>query len=75
LEEHVYSGELERIYTLCHKAYTVEGLHKVTGLETSNIHKILGLFVRKKLMISSNGRYLSVAVRPKEELINNYYAQ
>jgi radical SAM superfamily enzyme YgiQ (UPF0313 family) len=74
-EEHVYSGELERIYTLCHKAYTVEGLHKVTGLETSNIHKILGLFVRKKLMISSNGRYLSVAVRPKEELINNYYAQ
>jgi radical SAM superfamily enzyme YgiQ (UPF0313 family) len=75
IEEHVYSGDAERVYTQCHKGQTVEQLNKETGIGASNVQKILDSFVKKRLMISSNGRYLSIALRPKEELINNYYLQ
>jgi hypothetical protein len=75
IEEHVYSGETARVYTQCHKGQTVEQLNKETGIGASNVQKILDSFVKKRLMISSNGRYLSIALRPKEELINNYHLQ
>ena len=75
IEEHIYSGDAERVYTQCHKGQTVEQLNKETGIAASNVQKILNSFVKKRLMISSNDRYLSIALRPKEELINNYYLQ
>lgn len=74
VEEFVYGGAEEKVYSLCHKAMKREDLRRETGLGAFKIQEILNMFVRKKLMIYLSGKYLSLAVRPKEELIHNYYS-
>jgi len=73
IKEYLFSGDQEKIYTLCHAAKTIEELVKVTGIEKSNIELILSEFLKNKLVIKASNRFLSLAIRPKEELINNYH--
>jgi len=73
VKEYIYSGCEQRIYTLCHRASTIEELVKETGIGLKGIKDTLKRFIKAKLMITANDKYLSLAVRPKQELINNYY--
>ena len=70
---HLLSGNAEKIYTLCHAAKTMEELLKETGLEKVRIESVLRSFIEDKLLINASNRFLSLALRPRDELINNYY--
>jgi len=73
VQEHFFSGKAERAYTLCHSPRTIDSLLKESGLTQKELEPILKDFLNKKLMILSEDRYLSISLRPREELINNYY--
>jgi hypothetical protein len=62
------------IYDLCHTARTYEAILERTGIEVEKTKGILSTFIKNKIMINISGKYLSLAIRPKQELINNYFS-
>ena len=74
-KDFILDGSKEKIYTLCHKARSKEDLIKITKLGAEKIIKTLNYLLDEKLIIKANNKYLSIAIRPREELISNYYSE
>ena len=69
IAEHIYEGEYERIYTLCHKGVGKEDIVKELSISETIVDRILKEFVRKGLVVKASEKYLSLGLRPKEELV------
>lgn len=72
-EEFLLSGKKDLVYKLCHSAKTFQELLQSSGVTENELKKILGWFVNKKLMIYVSDKYLSLALRPKEDLIQDFF--
>ena len=73
IKEYKYENECEKVYTSCHKAKTVNELVSELKIKKEKIKQILKEFTEKRLIAKANNKYLSIATRPSDELINNYF--
>ena len=71
-DEYIYTGVHEKVYTLCHNGLSEQEISKEANIESILTKNIVNEFISKKLMILIDNNYLSLALRPKEELINGY---
>jgi radical SAM superfamily enzyme YgiQ (UPF0313 family) len=72
LEEHFLEGDTARIYDLCHRAATMAEVCRELDLPESTAQKILAKLLNDGLVVELEGFYISLALRPRDELIHNY---
>ena len=73
LQEHFLAGAEAEIHDVCHSASNKERISAVTGLGAAHVEKGLASLVERKLLYDSEGLYISLALRPRDELIQRYY--
>ncbi len=73
-EEHYLEGPRAAIYDLCHEGMTVEQLERATALGDSRIEIELSWLLSAGLILEVEGWFLSLAVRPRDELVRSYLA-
>lgn len=69
---HLY-GDRARIYHLSHQGSTLESLSADTGLPLDVLEKNLSWLIVRKLLVKLDGFYISLALRPRDELVQNYH--
>ena len=76
MQEHVFEGLYQKIYEFCDQIRTARQIQKwlwdVFEIEQKEgqIQAILQYFIRRKLMVEENGKYLSLAVMSHESSEN-----
>lgn len=65
-------GEAALLYGLCHHGSRVETLIRAHPIGEPRLLRILGDFISRRIMVVVDGYYLSLALRPRDELIANY---
>ena len=69
------NDDYAEIYNLCHAPQRMSRLVRSTNIPKSKIEDILINLTERKSLIKVNDTYLSIAIRPKSELIQNYLAK
>jgi len=72
-QEHFLTGADVTIYDACHSARKEEHIAAASGLTAARVRERLASLVQRKLLYDSEGFYISLAVRPRDELIRHYY--
>jgi hypothetical protein len=67
------SGDAARVYDACHAGLTLDRIAEATGLAAETITVILSRFLRAKLVLRVDDFYLSLALRPRDELIRRFF--
>jgi radical SAM superfamily enzyme YgiQ (UPF0313 family) len=73
LEEHFLTGADATIYDFCHSPHKEEHIAASLGLTAARVHEGLASLVQRQLLYETEGFYLSLALRPRDELIRRYY--
>jgi hypothetical protein len=68
------SGDAARIYDACHAGVTLGAVARTTGLSLETITATLARFRRLKLVLRVDDAYLSLALRPRDELVRRFFA-
>jgi radical SAM superfamily enzyme YgiQ (UPF0313 family) len=71
---HDFSGDAAKIYDACHAGLTLGGISRATGLSTDAVRAGLARFVRLKLVLRVEEWHLSLALRPRDELLRRFFA-
>jgi Radical SAM superfamily len=74
VEEHYLEGETATVYQACHQGATLETLMTETEFPAATMQKILSRLMERQLLVELEGFYISLALRPRDELIHNYVA-
>lgn len=61
------------VYDACHGGSRLELIVKQTGIPAERAQRILTRLSEQSLLLSVEGAYISLAIRPRDELIRNYY--
>jgi hypothetical protein len=64
-----FSGAAARIYDACHCGLKLEEIVQTTGLSPGTVKAKLARFLRLKLVLRVDDDYLSLAMRPRDELL------
>jgi radical SAM superfamily enzyme YgiQ (UPF0313 family) len=75
LQEHLLAGSEATILDFCHSARKREHIVAGTGLAAASVDEGLATLVERKLLYETEGFYISLALRPRDELIQRYYHQ
>jgi radical SAM superfamily enzyme YgiQ (UPF0313 family) len=70
LESHRFQGADARVYDACHAGLQLEKIVQQTGLAVPLVEELLGRAIDNKLMLKVDDFYLSLALRPRDELVN-----
>ena len=73
LQEHVLTGTDASIHDFCHTARKKEHIEAGTGLTAARVREGLARLMERKLLYDSEDYYISLALRPRDELIQRYY--
>jgi radical SAM superfamily enzyme YgiQ (UPF0313 family) len=73
LQEHLLIGADATIYDFCHSAHKNAPIAASTGLAAARVEEGLASLVQRKLVYETEGFYISLALRPRDELIQRYY--
>lgn len=73
-KEIILNGDKAIIYNKCHKSQTIDNLVGETGLNIKNISKIIDELKKKFILIEVDDRFLSLALRPRDELLRGHIA-
>jgi radical SAM superfamily enzyme YgiQ (UPF0313 family) len=73
LKEHLLAGADATIHDFCHSARKKERIAAGTGLTAARVEEGLASLVERKLLYETEGFYISLALRPRDELIQRYY--
>lgn len=73
IDEYYLAGDDARIYNLCHQGATLATLSSDTGLPPATIEKNLSWMMNSGLLAELDGFYIALALRPRDELIQNYF--
>jgi len=73
LQEHLLAGAEATIHDFCHSARKKEHIEAGTGLSAAHVEEGLASLVERKLLYDTEGFYISLALRPRDELIQCYY--
>ena len=71
VKEHYLEGPAARLYRLCHRGPKMSVLAEQLGLETEWISEALSSLISKGLLVELEGSYIALALRPRDELIEN----
>jgi radical SAM superfamily enzyme YgiQ (UPF0313 family) len=72
-KEYFLTGADAAIHDFCHSARKKEHIQAGTGLSAARVEKGLAALVECKLLYDTEGYYISLALRPRDELIQCYY--
>jgi hypothetical protein len=67
-------GEQAAIYEACHAGLTADEIQRQTGCSKRVVAQTVEMMTRNKLMIHVDGHFLSLALRPRDQLIAAYLA-
>ncbi|MDC0678361.1 radical SAM protein [Sorangium atrum] len=73
LVETVLDGELACIYDLCHAGMEPGRAAAAAGLQQEKVLRLLGELVERRLALEVEGHFISLALRPRDELLRNHY--
>ena len=68
------SGDAARIYDACHAGVTLDAIARITGLSLETLPAALARFLRLRLVLRVDDAYLSLALRPRDELVRRFFA-
>ena len=68
------SGAAAKIYDACHGGLNLGEIAQATGLSPATVQAELARFLRLKLVLRVDGYYLSLALRPRDELLRRFFA-
>ncbi|MFO0665260.1 MAG: radical SAM protein [Polyangiaceae bacterium] len=71
---HILAGDVAKIYGVCHGGLTLQRIERETKLGPDVVRQHVADLVERKLILRTDDSYLSLALRPRDELINNYMA-
>lgn len=71
---HDVSGSAARIYDACHRGLTLVEIARETGLSHRTVRAGLARFLRLRLVLRVDDEYLSLASRPRDELLRRFFA-
>ncbi|HEV7644835.1 MAG TPA: radical SAM protein [Pyrinomonadaceae bacterium] len=74
VEEHFLEGDTARVYNFCHRAATAAEICGELDLSDVTVGKILSKLIDKGLLVELEGFHISLALRPRDELVHNYVA-
>lgn len=74
VDEHYLEGESARVYQHCHLGATLESLSHELELPTAKVQVTLSRLMDRGLLAELEGFYISLALRPRDELVHNYVA-
>jgi radical SAM superfamily enzyme YgiQ (UPF0313 family) len=63
------SGDAARIYDACHAGLKLDQVARAAALPPETVTAILGRFLRWRLVVRADDAYLSLALRPRDELL------
>ena len=69
-EQYLLKGAEAAVYDLCHRGPKIETLLKL-GLEPDRLASVLQGLLDRRVLLEIGGHYLSLALRPRSELIRN----
>lgn len=70
-QRYVLDGDLARVFDLCHAGGDPVQLATHSGLAPESVTAILSELVERAMVVRIGDRYLSLALRPRDELIQN----
>ncbi|MBI1788020.1 MAG: radical SAM protein [Acidobacteria bacterium] len=65
------SGDFARVYGICHSVSKAPAIAEQSGLSLAVVDDILRELVDRAMIVKVGERYLSLALRPREELVEN----
>jgi radical SAM superfamily enzyme YgiQ (UPF0313 family) len=68
-----FSGAAARIYDVCHGGLKLSGIVRATGLSPETVKAGLARFLRSKFVLRVDDDYLSLATRPRDELLRRFF--
>ncbi len=72
VEEYFLEGDTARVYNLCHRAATLDEVCRELDLPALLAQAVLSRLIDRELLLEVEGFYISLALRPRDELIHNY---
>jgi hypothetical protein len=69
------SGDAARIYDACHAGLRLDAIARTTGLSLETIRAALERFLRLTLVLRVDDAYLSLALRPRDELVRRFLVE
>ena len=73
LQEHLLAGADATIHDVCHSARKKEHIVADSGLTAARVEDGLASLVERKLLYETEGYYISLALRPRDELVQRCY--
>jgi len=70
---HDFSGAAAWIYDACHCGLKLGGIVQATGLPPQTVKAKLARFLHLKLVLRVDDDYLSLATRPRDELLHRFF--
>jgi hypothetical protein len=70
-KEFFLEGDSARVYELCHRGPTLAKLEKESGLGSASVQRVVTRFLDDGLLIAIGEHLVSLALRPRDELIRN----
>jgi radical SAM superfamily enzyme YgiQ (UPF0313 family) len=70
---HDVSGAAARIYDACHSGLKLGEIARTTGLSSESVSAELERFLRAKIVVQVDDSYLSLATRPRDELLRRFF--
>jgi radical SAM superfamily enzyme YgiQ (UPF0313 family) len=70
---HDVTGAAARIYDACHRGLKFDEIVRATGLSPQTVQARLARFLRSKLVVRVDDDYLSLAIRPRDELLRRFF--
>jgi hypothetical protein len=68
------AGGAARIYDACHAGLRLDQIARVTELAPKKVTATLARFLRSRLVARVDGSYLSLALRPRDELLLRFFS-
>jgi radical SAM superfamily enzyme YgiQ (UPF0313 family) len=69
------SGDAARVYDTCHAGLTLDQIVRATGLSRETVSATLARFLRVQLVLRVDDSYLSLALRPRDELLLRFFSR
>jgi radical SAM superfamily enzyme YgiQ (UPF0313 family) len=74
MSHHDVSGAAARVYDACHGGSKLDGIARATGCTPESVGAELERFLQARVMLQVDDEYLSLATRPRDELLRRYFA-
>lgn len=71
--EYLLRGPRAAVYEACHEGMTTSQLSIATGFDEPELRQELKWLLGAKLILDINGWFLSLALRPRDELLRTYF--